>query len=395
MGPSLSPKAWQELNIIKPLHLLPNLKSLDWYSATDTFVYINLFRSPQLSTLNVRVMPGTPNVIPVLMSLPVETLEELRFLDRSGDRAVQETISNLVLRTTATLRSIEVSESDLSDAAIRHITWLPNLSDASVGFANLDVRAPPPDTSFPALRTLETGVDSKGGWKYVLGDTKDLESVVLRSPTVLPPEEVADVFGFLISKGFHRTIHRLFLAGLEPWDLTPSVLTPLLNFGLLTRLTVTSPCDPVHCKSRLTNGALAQLAEALPQLVQLLLGDVPCRSPVREVTLAGLLPFSVHCVHLEILQVHFSALDIPTDIPDDALSQPSDWAPPSPNHCRLSQLVVGSLPISTSGRSPMIIAYFLQQTFPRLSKILYTGHNSPWKEVQENIDTFQKYRLRK
>ena len=392
MGPSLSPVAWHELSGIKPVGLLPNLKSLDWYSATDTFVYISLFWSPRLTSLNVRVIPDIPNVIPVLESLPVETLEELRFLDHSGDRTVQDTISYLVSRTTATLRSIEVSGSDLSDAAIRHIIQLPNLSDASVRFTNLNVRAPSPDTSFPALRTLETGVDSKGGWMYVLEDTRNLESIVL---TALRPDEVADVFGFLINKYFHRTVYRLFLAVLGPCDLTLPLLTPLFNFGSLTMLTVTSPCDPVQCKSRLTDSALAQLAEALPQLVELFLGDVPCNSPAREVTLAGLLSLSVHCVHLKILQVHFSTLDIPTDIPDDVLSDSSNQVPLSPSHCRLSQLVVGSLPTPTFGRSPLIIAYTLYQTFPRLSKILYANGGSPWKEVQEHIDMFQKYRRRR
>lgn len=395
MGPVLSSRAWQELSTIKPARLLPNLKSLEWYSATDTFVYINLFWSPQLTSLNVRVIPDIPNVIHVLTSLPVETLEELRFLDLSGDRTVQDAISNLVLRTTATLRSIEVSESDLSDAAIRHVIRLPNLSDASVRFANLDRRTASLDASFPALRTLETGVDSEERWKYVLEDTKNLESVVLHSSTVLRPEEMTDVFGFLINKGFHRTMYRLSLAVVGSCDLTPLVLTPLLKFGSLTRLSVTSPCDPIQCKSRLTDGALAQLAEALPQLVELFLGDIPCQSPAREVTLAGLLPLSTHCLHLKILQVHFSALDIPTDIPDDVLSRPSDQAPLNHNHCLLSQLVVGWLPISTFGKSPLIVAYFLHQMFPRLSKILYTTHDSPWKEVQEHVDMFQKYRPKK
>ena len=394
MGPNLSPKAWQELSVIRPAHLLPNLQSLEWYSATDTFVFINLFRSPRLTSLNVRVISNIPNVVPVLASLPVEKLEELRFLDLSGDRAVQDTISNLVLRTTDTLRSIEVS-SDLSDAAIRHVIRLPNLNDASVRFSNLDRRAAPVDAAFPSLRTLETRVDSNGGWKYVMEDITNLESVVLHSRTVLHPEEVVHVFGFLINKGFHWTMHRLSFAVFEPCGLTPPILTPLYKFGSLTRLSVTSPCDPMECQSRLTDGSLAQLAEALPLLVELLLGDVPCGSPARGVTLAGLHPLSVHCVHLETLQIHFSALDIPTDIPEDALSNPSDLVPLSPNHCRLFQLVVGGLPISTSGRSPLIVAYFLHQMFPRLSKIVRTLADSPWGEVQEHVDMFRKYRPKK
>jgi len=163
----------------------------------------------------------------------------------------------------------------------------------------------------------------------------------------------------------------------------------------LTRLSVTSPCDPSQCRSRLTNGALAQLAEALPRLVELFLGAAPCGRPARETTLAGLRPLSTHCVHLETVQVHFSALDIPTDIPDDALTNPSDREPLSPNHCRLFKLVVGALPVSTSGNSLLIVAYFLRQLFPRLSKIVWTEPDSPWENVQEHIDTFQKYRPKK
>ena len=392
--PNLSPKAWQELSIIKPSHLLPNLQSLEWYSGTDTFTYINLFRSPRLSSLKVRVISHIPDAVNILASLPVETLEEMRFLDLSEDRAIQDAISNLVLRTTPSLRSIEVS-SDLSDAAIRHVIRLPNLSDASIRFASLDLRAASPDASFPSLRTLETRVVSKEGLGYLLEDTKNLESIVLQSLTVLHPEEVVDAFGFLINKGFHQSMRRLSFAVFEPCDLTPPVLVPLLKFGSLTRLSVTSPCDPIQCKSRLTNGALAQLAKALPQLDELFLGDVPCGSPAPEITLAGLLPFSIHCINLEILQVHFSALSIPTDIPDCALSKPYDCAPLTSNHCGLSRLVVGSLPLSTSGKSPLIVAYFLHQMFPKLSKILYTLPNSPWKVVQERIDMFQEHRSKK
>ena len=177
-------------------------------------------------------------------------------------------------------------------------------------FASLDLRAASPDASFPSLHTLETRVVSKEGLEYLLEDTKNLESIVLQSLTVLHPEEVADAFGFLINKGFHQSMRRLSFAVFESCDLTPPVLVPLLKFGSLTRLSVTSPCDPIQCKSRLTNGALAQLAKALPQLVELFLGDVLCGSPPPEITLAGLLPFSIHCINLEILQAHFSALNM-------------------------------------------------------------------------------------
>lgn len=393
VGPHLSPKAWEELGIIKPVLLLPNLQSLEWYSATDTFAYINLFRSPRLTSLNVRVIPNIPNIVPILVSLPVETLEELRFLDLSGDRAVQDAISNSVLGTKATLRSIEVS-SDLSDAAIRHVVRLPNLSDARVRFANLDRGAAFPDSSFPSLRTLETRVDRDGGWKYLVKDAINLESIVLYSLTAVHPEETMDIFELLIKRGFHRTMHRLSFAPSEPCDLTPLVLAPFHNFRSLTRLAVTPPCEPTQCKSQLTDDALGQLAKALPQLVELFLGGVPCGSPTRGITFAGLRFLSVHCVHLETLQVHFSTLEIPTDIPEDVLSKPPDQAPLGPNYCRLLRLVVGGLPISASGKSPLIIAYFLYQLFTRLSDVLRTVADSPWKEVQEHVDVFQKYRLR-
>lgn len=399
-GPNLSLKAWQELSAIAgPARLLPNLQSLEWYSTTDTFSYINLFLSPRLRSLNVRVMPNVPNVGPILGSLPVGTLEELRFLDLSGDRAVQDAISKSVLRTTATLRSIEVS-SDLSDAGIRHVTRLPNLNDARVSFENSSrLSAVPADATFPSLRTLETRVDGTGGWRHLVEQAKDLDSIVLHSSTVSQTEEIVAVFGFLIDKGFHQTMRRLSFGTFQPCDLTPHLLAPLLKFRSLTRLSVTSPCNPAtRCRSRLTNDSLARLAEALPRLVELFLGAVPCESPAREVTLAGLRPLSTHCVHLETVQIHFSALDIPTDIPDDALTNPSDPEAESlddlssANHCRLFRLVVGDLPVSASEKSLLIVAYFLRQLFPRLSEILCTVPGSPWEKVQEHVDTFQKYR---
>ena len=393
-GPNLSTQAWEELRNLKSSHLLPNLQSLEWYSTTETFAYINLFQSPDLTSLNVRVIPNIPNVVPILDSLRVETLEELRFLDSSGDRAVQGAISNLVLRTTATLRSIEVS-SDLSDAAIRHVTRLPNLGDASLTFDSLGWLTTIPETSFPSLRSLETRVDGGGGWKRLLQDARNIESIVLHSPTAPHPKEVVDAFGFLISRGFHRTMRRLSFAASEPCDITPPVLTPLFAFGCLTSLSVSPPCDLTQCKSQLTDDTLAQLAGALPRLVELFLGAVPCGSPATGVTLSGLAPLSVHCVYLETLQVHFRVLDIHRDIPDVALLEPSDQASLSPNLCHLTQIVVGQLPISTAERSPLIVASFLHQTFPRLSKIVYDLDDSPWKEVQANIDTIRKFRPRR
>ena len=394
MGPNLSQQGWQELSVIKPTGLLPNLKSLEWYSAPGTFLYMDLFLSPRLTSLNVLLVANIPNVGSIFDSLPVKTLEELRFLDLSGDRAVQDAISKSVLGTTSTLRSIEVS-SDLSEAAIRHITRLPNLRDASVSFENLGGLSDSPDTTFPSLHTLETRVDGREGWRYLAQSAKNLDSTSLHSLTVLQPEEIVAVFGFLIEMGFHRTMHRLSFAVFKPCNLTPGVLTPLVKFRSLTRLSVTSPCGPTQCGSLLTNDGLAQLAEALPLLVELFLGAAPCESPAREITLAGLRPLSAHCVRLQTVQIHFSALDLQTDIPDDALTNPSDGEPLSPNHCHLSQLVVGALPISTSENSVLIVAYFLRQLFPRLSKIVWIVPDSPWKKVQEHIDTFQKYRPKK
>lgn len=393
MGPNPSLRAWQDLSVIKTNYLLPNLRSLEWYSSTDTFAYISLFLPPQLTSLYVRVIPDIPNAGRVLASLPVKALEELRFLDLSEDRAVQDAISQLVLKTTATLRSIEVS-SDLSDAAIRHVTRLPNLSDARVSFENLGPLSASPDATFPSLRTLETRLDSNGGWRYLIQHTRGLNSTVLHSRTTLQPEEMTGIFTFLIDGALHRTMRRLTFSVLDPCDLTPRVLAPLLNFGFLTTLSVTTPCDPTQCRTRLTNDSLAQLAEALPQLVELVLGATPCRSPTREITLAGLRPLSKHCIHLETLQIHFSALDIPADIPDDVLSHPSDEEPLSPNHCHLWRLVVGALPVSTSENALLIVAYFLRQLFPRLSTVVPTISGSPWYKVQEHINTFQKYRLR-
>ena len=392
-GPNLSPQAWRELRTIKSAGLLPNLQSLEWYPDTDAFKYIDLFQSPQLTSLKVRIIPDIPDVLHVLASLSVGTLRELRFLDLSGNRDVQGAISKLVLRTTTTLRSIEVS-SDLSGAAVHHVTRLPNLNDASIRFVDLHLPAASPDVTFPSLRTLEMRVDNGGGWKYLVGEAVNLESLVLHSLTALHWQEVVDVFGSPINKGLYRTIHRFSFAAFEPCDLTPHMFTPFHNFGSLTRLFVTSPCDPGQCKSQLTNGSLVQLAKALPKLVELFLGGVPCGSPARGITLTGLHPLSMHCVNLETLQVHFDALDTPTDVPEDMLSQPPDQLLSNPNHCHLSRLVVGGLPVSTSAKSPLIVAYLLHQMFPSLSKILRSVEDSPWKKVQEYVDVFRKYRLK-
>ena len=149
--------------------------------------------------------PNIPNVISTLASLLVETLEGLRLLYLSGDHAAQDVISDLVLRTMATLHSIEVS-SNPSDAAIRHVTRLPSLNDATVRLVSPDRQAASPDPISPSLRTLETRVVGKGGWKYLMEYTVNLESIVSHQLNVLHLGEVAYVFGFLINQGFHRTI---------------------------------------------------------------------------------------------------------------------------------------------------------------------------------------------
>ena len=320
--------------------------------------------------------PNIPNVVLILTLLPVEALEEMRFLNHSGDHAVQDVISGLLLCTRTALRSIEVS-SDLSDAATRHLARLPNLTNASIGFVNPDRRVAASNT-FASLRSLETKVDGKGGWKYLLGCGDRLESIVLLSPAVLRPGEVADVFGFLINRGLHRTIRLLSFASVQPYALTPLVLAPFLKFGGLTRLSVTSPsCNPGRCTSRLTDDALGRLAESLPQLVELFLGNLPCGSPAPGIMLACLFPLSIHCLQLETPQVHFSVLDIPTKIPDGVLSKPSDQMPLAPNHCRLVQIVVGRLLITSSGKPLLSVAFFLHQMFPMLSKIVHTTRDSP------------------
>jgi hypothetical protein len=130
-------------------------------------------------------------------------------------------------------------------------------------------------------------------------NTVNLESTVLHSLTVLHPEEVVDVFGFLTNKGFHRTMHRIFIEAFEPCDLTPHILTPLCNFGSLTRFSATSPCDSIESVQVPTNGWHARPVRRSPlTTIELFLGDVPYISPAQGTKSAGFRALSVNHRHL-------------------------------------------------------------------------------------------------
>lgn len=337
--PKLEWLRWEVHETPVPLpffHLLPfsNLKNVTLYTYPPSYPI-----SPgQLTTL-VRVVSFLPTSLEVL---------SITCGQEKGDN-LKDAISSFACRCGSSLMSFGTSL-PLSEAAIHHLIQLPNLSSWKV------VQRPPRVVSTPIFPPLE--------------------ELYLEDPETLP------WLHLLASRGSAEPRTKLIRETLKclhcPWStiIDSALLSSIVNFRNLAVLCVQTHCSGEGgCDFHLTDDDMKNLASTLSRLKSLELGR-PCLHDSCKTTVASLVSISIHCLDLTVLEVHFNAKTIVSDIQRLL----GGGAGLHEAKCKLQSLYVGlsSLDISEEDIEP--VAMGLRVIFPHITNLW--GSNGPWDRVR-------------
>ena len=221
-------------------------------------------------------------------------------------------LSNVVARTSTSLRALQVGHMPINLGALRHIAALPYLVVFAAKLAG-DVTAndlillfEPGMNSFPTLRELRLTHSSD---LFLLTLFLTLEQPTLARLEIVALSVLAFPVPFHLVVNFmetiteHKDAHNFSLISLEcrvdsqspePHALTEDHIRPFFALRQLRWLYL-----GVRCDFDINNGTLKKAAVAWPKIKALVLGPSPAKTS--KVTLQGLIPFARRCPRLEML----------------------------------------------------------------------------------------------
>ena len=353
-----------------PLHLW----GLDWRLNEVNLSFILNFLSPHLTTVIITVgtrrafppvagktvWPKMPDdVVPVMCSAiklfpPSPQIVRIRLGFGLETRLTNE-FSTFVLGCREALQELATNVV-LSIQAIVHLMKLPNL------YAWTTEQGPPqvvdlirhgvpdgPVSLFPSLESLDLRGETAFRWLSLFKANKSCS----------PPWIM--VGGVLLNVTCNNTA--------IPID--SSLVSRFLPFTGLVELRIRTDCLFRPCVSKFTDEDVERLAIALPKLEAISLGKRPCLSDTCPTTIRSLLSFSIHCLKLRYLNIHFRAANLWANMVDvfcHAYSQGLHLRPKS----SLQTLVTQETPISInlSGHSAAFISIGMLMIFPSLTKFV-------------------------
>jgi len=284
-------------------------------------------------------------------------------------------VSELLLTTNQnTLRSFRV-DSPLTEEAREVISTLPDLCTLMVV---IERGAPLPSLLLPNLHKMVVISDHDGDWLRMFhGATLEkLKSITFISES----EQIGDFLGeFEGVASAGSTLNALSVFRVHTsrsWNPTYSSLLP---FTQLKELAIEFPCSG-SCSSSVDDNIITNLAQAMPKLEHLQLGDRPCRHIPSGVTAKGLVVLAHHCPNLIYLCIHFQVASLSAPPATAGTTSSAESTAPR-RDCALTELETGE--ISVSGQSVLVVALTLVRIFPRIESIYYVGEN--WRKVMDAI----------
>jgi len=283
-------------------------------------------------------------------------------------------VSKILLASSRTLRCFSV-DSPLTEEARQVVCRLPNLRDL---WMVIEKDTQLPLVTLPNLTDLTIKYDHDSDWLRVFyGATfGKLAAVTFYC-------ESEQIGGFL--EAFRRvTLERSARNTLSTFRLYTSCswnpnYSSLLQFTQLTILVIQSSCRG-GCSSTVDDDVVTNLAQAMPRLRTLELGDPPCREIRTGVTVKGLVALANHCPNLCNLRVHFHVASL--HIPLEASGMASGTVPTVLwRGCALTNLKVGEIPIPEETMST--VALTLSIIFPNIKEIDCVDDN--WEEIVDAI----------
>jgi len=358
--------------------LCPKLERLDWEIdvSCGLLSFPHLILSPNLKRVDIHTFyyysygprdhRHPPLVKEVISSLP-SSLQDISLTCGPWEgEPLKDAMSSLVLRSGPPLRSF-VSRTALSEAALYHLTRLPNLRSWTV------IGEPPQNFSPATFPPLEKLCFKSGAlpWLHLLVAVEE------RNPQNSPmPVTVT------MNANIKETLKLLDCPKDIPVD--PTLISSIPSFRNLVTLYVGDEVDHWSLRGRcvfgLSDDGVENLAVTLPSLVTLRLGNV-CSFNSCRTTVSSLLSISIHCLRLTALETHFNTQTIIDDI-QRLLNEGSGRGKP---RCKLQNLCVGNSPLRVR-EDVGTIAMGLADIFPCLETFLGRGNErESWESVLSEV----------
>ena len=357
--------------------LLPRLWSFECKGATEAFIpFIPLFLTHKIAHVHVAFAVNSPVVVASTIARLwtwCPNIQRITLNQLPESPVVTEALSEMVLACNRdTLLSFLVN-SPLTVEAREVLYNLPKLRHL---WAVLQGPTPPPQIALSNLATIRLQFDDGSSWPPLFhgANLRGLESVKF------VPSQSAQINGFLeefkkVAGSFQNTLSEFYFRTSQSWN--PSYAS-LLEFRKLKILEIEFSCHN-RCSSQVGDDVVLSIAEAMPRLEILRLGQATCSNPTGA-TVKSLAALAHYCPQLSKLRIHLrlgeSARTEQTPSPKRAVAIPQA-------DCALTELEVGeaSVPSGTSGK--LAVALTLAQLFPQLNNIHYV--NPQWKFVQETV----------
>jgi len=366
----------------------PALRTLSWIVSAHNLHYIDLLFSPHLEEVRITTPPSWSrsrfprNILPALTStistLPASALRTLRLGPSLGADPgdthwvyFKDSLSSIVLRCGPSLMHL-VSPVPLSDVAVDHVIRLPRLRTWRVGGPPPNYSPSSPLLNFPALTSLTLDEHATRGWLSLLKRSEDRVSVT-QAPTPL-----------------HRVKESLRTLSVDVPSATPiidiSLTSPIQMFRNLVTLDIVVACDRGRCAFGLNNDNVTNLAMALSQLERLHLG-FPCQENTCATTVACLLPISVYCIKLEILEIHFNTTNIVSDLKNISVDSRFQELRSLPRGA-LWYLGVHGTPLTLDESDFGIVVDGMVDIFPSLRRC--AGQEDNWEKLIKGIEALPR-----
>jgi hypothetical protein len=365
---------------------LPRLKSFKCKNITEAFIpFIPLFLSPQTIEIDVLFATSLPvlAIAPTIGIFPTicPNLERMIITELAMSPVITDAVSEMLLACNRdSLQVFEVGSS-LTEEAREVIYRLPKLSRL---WALIEGHMMLPQVALPNLIEIDIRFDGHLDWLQGFRGTTlgKLERVFIYSES----NQIGDFLGafesVMLTTSAQNTLSEFGFYASCAWN--PDYYS-LLSFKQLKDLDVEFCCYG-GCSSKVDDDVMTALAQAMPKLEVLRLGQAPCETPT-GVTVHGLIILASCCTHLSRLCVHFRGDSLVDAAASATTTFPPTGEPVFPREgCALTDLEVGSIPIPA--HSATRVAQMLLQIFPRITNVEYI--NPGWRKIAEYITDFRR-----
>lgn len=354
--------------------LLPKLKLLHWTTGRAFLPWLHLFLSPNLSVIHIDFdgARATPVNVAVIKALPTTNLRHIALSTLHTNTEVYDGLLDLIFGSRR-LETVYVQQET-------------NTGECSPSGDEVDDEREP--IGLEALTSITTMFKTEPTFLRTLfgrATCPNIREICIKHVGKVDWPNVDSLFDPMLRSASPTVLHTLrCISQYHGMDITSAKVQTLQQFVALQSLRITSLCTAARCRFFLSDNDISTIATAMPNLVELHLGGVPCASVV-EVSINSLAVLATNCTKLAELQIHFDT----TRFINRALDVSGERTAPrrvASNACRLTQLIVGRMVLGNGMDGYWTVGMALLQIFPNLKSIKYHQQLfNDWGEVMRII----------